>query len=180
MKKKTGVLFAAITATALLGSAIGLNAFVLTKDTKNDFGLKGIYSLSAFAEDKAEASTYTVDGVAIDTTTTLVLGSTDKEKKYTLFVTPVDVTDMCKLENIQVGYNIGGTKYSGISDGLSTTGYKSFSVKTTYNTISEPITAADLSKKFEKITNPMFVIAEVATSNVCGKGYTLTITANNV
>ena len=177
MEKKTGVLFAAITATALLGSAIGVNAFVLTKDTKNNFGLKGTYSLAAFAEDKAEASTYIVDGVAIDTTTTLVLESTD-EAKYTLFVTPVDMAEMYELKNIQVGYTIGGTKYSGISEGLSTTVYKSFSVKTIYNTISEPITAADLSKKFEKITKPMFVIAEVETSKVWGTGYTLTITAN--
>ncbi|MGN1103487.1 MAG: hypothetical protein ACI4QI_01295 [Candidatus Coproplasma sp.] len=159
MKIKTRKLIAAITATALLGSALGIGTYAIS-NSNNDFGFKGTYDLTAFAAEQASESTITVAGVSIDTTSTLTLTSTNND--YTLFVTVVDTDDMTALADINVGYTVGGNTYNGQTSGLSNVVYSSLTVKTgNEETPTATATAAELAEDFTKISTAKLVIAEV-------------------
>ncbi|MGN0806834.1 MAG: hypothetical protein ACI4MN_00075 [Candidatus Coproplasma sp.] len=177
MKTKTRKLIAAVAATALLGTAVGVGVYALNNSTENDFGFKGTYSLNALA-DNAAASTVTVAGKSIDTTTTLTLKSSDAEQAYTLFVTIVDTDDMTELADINVGYTVGGNTYNAQASGLSNVVYSSLTVNT--GNEEEPtatVTAAELATSFTStITSPKLVIAEVE-GDLSASTSELTITA---
>lgn len=161
MKIKTRKLIAAITATALLGSALGVGTYAITK-SNNDFGFKGTYDLNAFAA-TADPQTKTVMGKDIDTTTALCLTSdTDNDgvANYTLFVSIIDTDDTSALSYIKVGYSIGGKYYNGTTEGLSNVVYSSLTVNSTEGGTAT-VTAAELATNYTKITSPMLIITEV-------------------
>lgn len=167
MKIKTWKLIATITATTLLGSALGVGTYAITK-SNNDFGFKGMYDLNAFAA-TADTQTKTVMGKVIDTTTALRLTSdtnNDGTVDYTLFVSIVDTADMSALSNIEVGYSIGDKYYNGTTEGLSNVIYSSLTINTTDGGTAT-ITPAGLMgtntnySSFNKDLS-MFIIAEVA------------------
>lgn len=161
MKTKTRKLIAAITATALLGTALGVGAYAITK-SNNDFGFKGTYDLNAFAATATE-QTKKVAGVSIDTTDALCLTSDingDNVVDYTLFVSIVDTADMAELSGIKLGYSIGGKYYNGMTEGLSNVIYSSLTVKTTDGGTAT-VTAEELATNFSKITSPKLIITEV-------------------
>ncbi|MGN0804201.1 MAG: hypothetical protein ACI4MS_02340 [Candidatus Coproplasma sp.] len=178
MKTKTKGIIASVVATAILGSAVGLGTYSFAKTTKNNFGFKGTYSINALAEEttenKATASTVTVDGVSIDVTSTLTLPSVDKS--YTLFVSIIDVDDFDALENVKLGYTVNGKVYNGQKDQLTNVVYSSLTVTTDADTgATSTLYAYELAEKYTSITTAKLVIAEVSSSNVGSSSATLTI-----
>ncbi|MGN0812683.1 MAG: hypothetical protein ACI4MQ_04140 [Candidatus Coproplasma sp.] len=179
MKVKTRKLIAAITATALLGTAVGVSAYALSNSNNNDFGFKGTYSLNAFAA--AKESTITVGTNTVDVTDILTIKSADEA--YTLFLTVVDTADMSGLTNIKVGYKIGENYYNGISTGTSKILYSSLTIHTN-ETETETIQASSYvmtnATNPETTAVPMFVIAEVTTETVGSNTAELTITGQKI
>ena len=163
MKIKTRKLIAAITATALLGSALGVGTYSITK-SNNDLGFKGTYNLNAFAA--ASESTTTVGGNVVDITDTLTVKSTDNN--YTLLITIVDTSDLIGLENVYVGYSIGTNYYNGLETTLSQIVYSSLTINTGKGTETINASSYNMTNATNPDTDavPMFIIAEVETTNV--------------
>ncbi|MGN1103486.1 MAG: hypothetical protein ACI4QI_01290 [Candidatus Coproplasma sp.] len=167
MKIKTSKLIASITATAILASALCVGTYAITKSNDN-FGFKGTYNLTAFAEESAKATEMVTDvaGTSIDVTDYMSIRSLDGV--YTLFLSVIDNSDAAKVTDIKVGYKIGENYYNGKTVGLSNVAYSSLTVKTS-ETNSEIIYASDytMTNATDNGTaQPMFILAEVATSVV--------------
>lgn len=166
MKAKLKKVLTAIAATGFICSAAGLGVYSIVKNNQTNGGLNlhGKYSLSAFAASNVVGLNVAGNSKTVDATETLALTSSDGA--YKLYVTAIDLDDLDSTTDVKVGYTYDGTSYNGDAKGLGNVVYSSLTINTGSGTAT--INASDMS--LGSITNPRFVISEVANNPTATEG----------